>query len=78
MTTPFSELDKYRDLVYIAENASDFAKCITTALEEDGLDRIAQRRQSVRDVSWESKVDVVLRALFGDNVVSVALPEPVL
>lgn len=66
ISTPFTELQKYRDVVYVAKSPEDFAKCIKKALAEDGPERVAARRSKVKNVSWESKAEQVMNELFGN------------
>lgn len=65
VSTPFAELQKYRDMVYEAETPKEFAKCIRKALAEDNAERIAARRRTVELHSWDSKAQLVLQELFG-------------
>ena len=67
VSTPFSELYKYRDVVYVAETPEDFAECVKKALSEDSLELIAARRKKVIKASWESKARLVVEGLFGDD-----------
>jgi len=66
VSTPFAELNKYLDVVYVAKNPGDFAECIRKALAEDGPERVAARRKKVEKASWDSKAEQVLGLLF-DN-----------
>lgn len=65
VSTPFAELQKYRDVVYEAKTPGEFAKCIRKALAEDNPVRVAARRKIVEVDSWESKAQLVLQELFG-------------
>jgi len=65
VSTPFTELRKYREVVYEAKTAREFAECIKTALEEDSPEHIAARRKKVRTCTWDSKAELVLQELFG-------------
>ncbi|MCK4913614.1 MAG: glycosyltransferase [Planctomycetes bacterium] len=64
VSTPFPELEKYLDVVYQADNAEDFARCIKKAIEENNPDRTAARRKKVENASWDSKAKLVLKTLF--------------
>lgn len=66
VSTPFPELQKYRNVVYQAVTPEAFAGAIRTALAEDNAERIAARRQAVEKASWDSKAGIVLRELFGE------------
>lgn len=67
VSTPFPELQKYRDVVYEAKTPEEFAECVEKALAEDNPDRIAKRRKKVENATWESKAQLVLEALFSKN-----------
>lgn len=64
VSTPFTELQKYRDVVYQANTPEEFAKCIEKALEEDGPEQVAARRKKVEMSTWNSKAELVLNKLF--------------
>jgi len=64
VSTPFAELQKYRDVVYEAKTPEEFADCIKKALVEDNPERISARRKKVENASWDSKADLVLHELF--------------
>jgi len=66
VSTPFAELQKYRDVVYEAKTPEEFVDCIKKALVEDNPRRIAARRNKVKDASWESKAEQVMNKLFGN------------
>jgi len=64
VSTPFTELQKYRDVVYQANTPEDFAACIKRALAENSPERIAARRKKVETSTWDSKAELVLNKLF--------------
>jgi glycosyltransferase involved in cell wall biosynthesis len=64
ISTPFPELDSYRDVVYEATLARDFAGCIVQALEQDSAEKIMARQRKVENSSWDSKAQIVLDELF--------------
>jgi glycosyltransferase involved in cell wall biosynthesis len=63
VSTPFSELQKYRDVVYEAKTPEEFADCIKKALVEDNPERVAKRRKKVQISTWESKAQMVISSL---------------
>lgn len=67
VSTPFSELDQYTDVVYQASKPKEFADSIRLAIDEDGPERIARRRKKVHEASWDSKARLVLESLFSDQ-----------
>ncbi len=67
VSTPFAELQKYRDVVYQAKTPEEFAKCIEKALAEDCPERVAVRRKKVEMSTWDSKAELVLDELFGKS-----------
>jgi glycosyltransferase involved in cell wall biosynthesis len=64
VSTPFAELEKYRDVVYEAKTSREFAECIQRALKEDSQERISARKRRVEKASWDSKAQFVLGVLF--------------
>ncbi len=64
VSTPYTELQKYRDVVYQANTPEDFAACIKRALAEDSQERIAARRKKVETSTWDNKAELVLNELF--------------
>jgi hypothetical protein len=64
VSVPFTELQKYLDVVYEAKSPEHFAKCIEMALAEDGPEHIAARRKKVEKATWDSKAQLVMERLF--------------
>lgn len=60
VSTPFSELRKYSDIVYAAETPETFAQAIQRALREDSADQVERRRRRVAASTWQAKADTVL------------------
>lgn len=69
VSTPFSELHQYHDVVYEAGTPSEFAQCIHKALAEDNPERIAKRRKKVEKNTWDRKAELLLEILFDHNSV---------
>jgi len=68
VSTPvFSEIQKYSDVMYLADTPEEFAKCIEKALAEDNPERVAARTVKVRSSTWDSKAQIVLDELFSSN-----------
>jgi len=65
VSTPFSELSKYKDVVYEAKTPAEFALCIEKALAEDSEVLVTARREKVSKATWASKAQLVYDALFG-------------
>ena len=65
VSTPFPELEKYREVVYEAKTLEEFVGCIEKALAEDSPERIAARRKRVEKVTWDRNAELVLKELFG-------------
>lgn len=55
VSAPLPELAPYRDYVYIAENASDFAEKIDRAISEDTPEMAESRKRVARSHTWESR-----------------------
>lgn len=49
------ELEPYREYVYFAENAADFAARLDTALTEDSPQRVESRKQLARQHTWPQR-----------------------
>jgi glycosyltransferase involved in cell wall biosynthesis len=64
VSTPFTELREYRDVVYEAKTPYEFAECIKRALAENGPEKKAARRARVADSTWEHKAGLVMTELF--------------
>ncbi|MFC1633191.1 family 2 glycosyl transferase, partial [Planctomycetota bacterium] len=67
VSTPFSELDKYLDVVYRAKSPEAFADSIKKALVEDSDERVAARRKKIEKATWDSKAQEVLQTLFAEH-----------
>lgn len=65
VSTPFTELENYQDVVYEAATPKEFVECIKRALAEDSPERIVARRKKVQTSTWDSKAELVLQELFG-------------
>ena len=63
VSTPFHELNKYKDVIYEASSPDQFAKAILQALAENTAHKEEARRSRVADCSWQSKALVVLDEL---------------
>lgn len=64
VSTPFIELQGFRDVVDEARNPEDFAEGIRKALVEDSPTRVVARRKKVETSTWDSKAELVLNKLF--------------
>ena len=64
VSTPFTELQGFRDVVHEARNPEDFAEGIRKALAEDSPARVVARRKKVETSTWDSKTELVLNKLF--------------
>ena len=64
VSTPFDELEKYLDVVYVARNAEDFAYSIRKALKENKTELVNARRNKIRNFTWHAKTQKVLDLLF--------------
>ena len=66
VSTPvFMELHQYCDVTYIGRTPEEFAARIEQALREDCPEKIAARKEKVRNETWDSKAELVLEELFG-------------
>lgn len=67
VSTPFAELESYRDVVYEAKTAREFAECIKRALKEDSEERTTARKRRVEKASWDNKAQLVSEMLFKND-----------
>lgn len=67
VSTPFPELEYYRDVTYEAATPEEFALCIKRALAENSPGLVEQRRRKIKTATWESKAQLVLDELFSSN-----------
>ena len=67
VSSPFPELQKYRDVVYQADTPQQFADCIKKAHSENNPELVAKRKQKVVQASWDSKAELVLHELFTER-----------
>jgi glycosyltransferase involved in cell wall biosynthesis len=68
ISTPFTQLHNYHDVVYAAQTPGDFASAVEKALSENSQEKTLERRDKVRDASWDSKAEVMLEKLFGNGI----------
>jgi len=64
VSTPAPGLDKFRDIVHIANNPESFNREILKALEENSPEDINKRRQIAQENTWEKRVEVMLEQVF--------------
>jgi glycosyltransferase involved in cell wall biosynthesis len=67
VSTPFPELQTYRDVVYEAKTPQEFANSIKMAYSRNRPELVAKRRQKVASASWDSKAELVLCELFREQ-----------
>jgi len=67
VSTPFTELQGFRDVVHEARNPEDFAKCIEKAISKNNSELVSKRKDKVKNESWDTKVKLVLEELFGNH-----------
>jgi len=67
VSTPFPELQEYRDVVYEARTPEEFSGRIRQAIVENSPERITARREKVRNDTWDCKAKFVLDEFLRDN-----------
>ena len=67
VSTPFAELQKYLDVVYVARTPEEFSNKIKQSIVEDGPEQIVMRREKVKNATWDKKAKFVLDELLRDN-----------
>ena len=68
VSTPFKELDSYKDLVEVASDANCFAEAVKKACASDSTAKILARRKRVYNDTWDVKAEKVLKVLAGGDV----------
>lgn len=64
VSTPFTELQSFHDVVREARSPEDFADGIRKALMDDSPACVAARRKKVETSTWDSKAELILKKLF--------------
>jgi len=64
VSTPFSELENYLDVVTVAANAGTFANQVTKVLLVDNPQKISARRDKVKNCTWRAKTEMILEVLY--------------
>jgi glycosyltransferase involved in cell wall biosynthesis len=67
ISTPFPQLQEYKDVVYQAGTPEEFSAKIKQAITEDCPRLISARRERVRNQTWDSKAQLVLNELLNDS-----------
>lgn len=63
VSTPFSELEYYKDLISVASDGRSFAEAVRKVFKEDGPELESMRRERVRNCTWDTKAEEVMRTL---------------
>ncbi len=64
-TSAFSEVQKYRDVISVADTPAEFARSVLNSAGDNSPEKIAARRRRVEHASWDAKAEEVLTAIFG-------------
>jgi len=67
VSTPFSELEHYKGLIYVASDAWSFAEAVRQACKEKNPELVAARREHVKNCTWDAKAKQVIEALYEIN-----------
>jgi len=67
VSTPFPELNKYLDVVYLARTPKEFANCIKRAIRQDSPKLVTTRREKVKNSSWDTKAELMLEELLSQD-----------
>ena len=70
VSTRLPEVERYADLVYIADSADDFARQVTRALKEDDADLRKRRIELARGETWDRRADELVK------IAQIILPGP--
>ena len=69
VATDFSEdINGFRDVIYIAENAEEFVRLIDTAIGENDDDKIVSRMEVAYKNTWTARVETFWQILEGSEV----------
>lgn len=63
VSTPMPELEQYRDLLYFADNAGEFARQLDAALDENDPALRERRIEVARRNTWTMRADTMRRAI---------------
>ena len=66
-TPVFTQIQEYLDVAYLANTPEEFAQCITRALSENCLERIAARRKKVENSTWDDKAELLLHEVLKEK-----------
>ncbi|MBN2020383.1 MAG: glycosyltransferase [Sedimentisphaerales bacterium] len=64
-----TQLLEYKDVISFADDVETFASSIRKALTDDNAVLAAARKEKVKDASWESKTEAVIRELFSSEAI---------
>jgi glycosyltransferase involved in cell wall biosynthesis len=64
VSTPFLELEYYKEHVYVARTPEGFVDSIRKALAEDCEEKREQRKARVQKATWATRVDMLLDQLY--------------
>ncbi|MFC1781155.1 glycosyltransferase [Planctomycetota bacterium] len=67
VSTPFTELQRYQDVTYVAQTPEEFAESIKKAFLENNMELVTKRRQKIAHHSWESKAEKILQEIFNEK-----------
>jgi len=59
----YPEVEPYSDVVYVARDYDGFVSCIREAIEEDDPAKVQQRREKVKNETWDAKVEQIRAAI---------------
>lgn len=63
VSTPGAGIEMFKDLIYIAENNTDFIKLIDDAIDDDAAHLQERRRQEVQKHTWQNRVTEMLKII---------------
>jgi glycosyltransferase involved in cell wall biosynthesis len=64
VSVPFSAIETYKDLVYVASDVNEFAEAVREACNENDPELVAARRAQVSGSTWEAKAIEAMQALY--------------
>ncbi|OHB60644.1 MAG: hypothetical protein A2Y12_02895 [Planctomycetes bacterium GWF2_42_9] len=67
VSTPFSELKKYTDVVYSSEKPNEFAALLNKAINEHNEEQKKARRDKVRIYTWDNQAKIISEMIWGNS-----------
>ncbi len=67
VSTPFTQLKSYLDVIYEAKTPEEFVECIKRAFNENNSKLVEQRRNKITHDTWKNKAEIVCNEIFKEK-----------